>query len=68
MYPDSPSVFSGLSILFALSVFFEIYVCVWAVGVGGGYLVLLCVGVLFLPEQGHSRPVFPLRSLHTDSV
>ena len=28
----------------------------------------MCVGFLFLPEQGQSRPVFPLRSLHTDSV
>ena len=37
-------------------------------GGGGGFGVLVYGGSLFLPEQGQSRPVFPLRSLHTDSV
>ena len=38
-------------------------------GGGGEFLWCDCVwGFPFLPEQGQSRPIFPLQSLHTDSV
>ena len=34
----------------------------------GGFGVLVYGGSPFLPEQGQSRPVFPLWYLHTDFV
>ena len=37
-------------------------------GVGNFFGVIVCGFSPFLPEQGQSRPIFPLRSLHTDSV
>ena len=48
----------------------------WRCGGGGGrvwgggeFLWCDCVwGFPFLPEEGQSRPIFPLQSLHTDSV